>query len=83
MADNEPILAAIAELRAAMLGRMDQLQASIDAIRDDITVLGGANDRTRLAAPYLTRTALAVSGVAVIATATAASAKVSPASSRA
>jgi hypothetical protein len=45
MADDEPV-----ELRAATMGRMDRLQASLDAIRDDITVLGGANDRTRLAA---------------------------------
>ena len=48
MADDEPV-----ELRAATMGRMDRLQASLDAIRDDITVLGGANDRTTCCAELL------------------------------
>jgi hypothetical protein len=46
---DEPILAAIAELRGTMMARMDRFQASLDGIRDDLTVIGAANDRVRLA----------------------------------
>jgi hypothetical protein len=45
---DEPILAAIAELRTSLMGRMDRLQASLDGIREDLTATADVNDRTRL-----------------------------------
>jgi hypothetical protein len=57
VSDN-PILAAIEALGANLRGeiiktrtdimaRIDTLQTSVDAIRDDLTVLGGGNDSVR------------------------------------
>lgn len=48
MADD-PILAAIASLRGDMMARMDRLQDSITAIRDDIAVNFGASDAAKRA----------------------------------
>jgi hypothetical protein len=45
---DEPILAAIAELRTSLMGRMDRLQASLDGIREDLTATVDVNDRTGL-----------------------------------
>jgi hypothetical protein len=54
---DDPILAALARLEAGqtklcvdLMARLDGLQISVDAIRDDLTVLGGANDGIRRAA---------------------------------
>jgi hypothetical protein len=37
------------ELRGAVMARMDRLQTSLDGIRDDLAMIGGANDRVRKA----------------------------------
>ena len=55
---DDPVLAAIEALGANLRGeiiktrtdimeRIDSLQTTVDAIRDDLTVLGGANDADR------------------------------------
>jgi hypothetical protein len=40
-------LGELAATRADIMERLDRLQTSTDAIRDDLTVLGGANDAIR------------------------------------
>jgi hypothetical protein len=51
---DDPVIAALARLEAGqtklrvdLMERMDQLQTGVDAIRDDLTVLGGSSDAVR------------------------------------
>jgi hypothetical protein len=41
------LLAEIVRSKGETMARMDRLQASLDGIREDLTVLGGANDHAR------------------------------------
>lgn len=53
---DDPVISALARLEAGqnklrtdLMERIDHLQTTVDAIRDDLTVLGGANDAIRRA----------------------------------
>ena len=46
---QETISNAISKASSALMARLDRLQTSVDAVRDDIAVTMGANDATRKA----------------------------------